>query len=260
MLLAGRIIFAIAMMGFGIVCLVFVDFVRQLQPVSEFVPASTPGYGLLAVLTGLLLVAAGVAILTNIKMYQAAIVLAMLFASWILFLQIPSAFANPNLLRSPWWIRTFETVALAGATLILAGRSGQPVHEGWIRIGQVLFGLSLPVFAVLHFVYASNVASLVPAFYPWPLFLAYFTGAAKLAAGLAIAIGVVPRLSAIMVALLYGMYAVTLHIPLQFVDHPAGQPNSVTSMFVAIAFCGAALIVAGSLPRAARSPAAVTRT
>lgn len=258
-LVAGRIIFAIAMVGFGIVCLVFVEFVRQLQPVREFVSASTPGYGLLAVLTGLLLIAAGGAILANVKTHQAAIVLTMLFASWIVFLQIPSAFANPSLLRSPWWIRTFETVVLAGTTLILAGRSGQPVRAGWVRVGQMLFGLSLPVFAVLHFVYAANVASLVPAFYPWPLFLAYFTGVAKLAAGLAIAIGVVPRPAAIMVSLLYGMYALTLHIPLQFVGHPAGQPNNVTSMFVAIAFCGAALIVADSLARRGRPPAGGTQ-
>jgi uncharacterized membrane protein YphA (DoxX/SURF4 family) len=247
MLRSGRIVFAVAMAGFGVVSLVYVDFVRQLQPVSEFVPASTPGYGPLAVATGLALIAAGLAILADVRTWHAAVFLAGFFALWILFLQVPSAFANPTLLRSPWWVRTFETVVLAGAALILAGLAGRSVRERWVVVGRRLFGVSLPVFGVLHFIYAENVASLVPAFYPWPLFLAYFTGAAKAAAGLAITAGLVPRLAASLVAVQYGIYALTLHIPRQFMDQPAGyQPNGVTSMFVAIAFCGAALIVAGS--------------
>ncbi|MPY88366.1 MAG: DoxX family membrane protein [Luteitalea sp.] len=255
MLLSGRMVFATAMAGFGIVSLVFVDFVKQLQPVGELVPASTPGYGLLAILTGVVLIAAGLAIMANVKTYQAAIVLTVLFAVWIVFLQVPSAFLNPSLLRSPWWVRTFETVVLAGTALILAGLTSQPTRKRWVRIGRLLFGVSLPVFGVLHFIYAENVASLVPSVYPWPLFLAYFTGAAKLAAGAAIAVGVLPRLAAIMVAILYGAYALTLHIPHQFMDQPVGyQPRGVTSMFVAIAFCGAALIVAGSLARQDQPP------
>lgn len=255
MLLSGRLVFATAMTGFGIVSLVYVDFVRQLQPVGELVPASTPGYGLLAIVTGVVLIAAGLALMVNVKAYQAASVLTVFFALWIVFLQVPSAFLNPSLLRSPWWVRTFETVVLAGAALILAGLASQPIRERWVRIGQILIGISLPVFGVLHFIYAENVASLVPAFYPWPLFLAYFTGAAKLAAGAAIAVGVLPRLAAIMVAIQYGVYALTLHIPRQFMDQPASyQPNGVTSMFVAIAFCGAALIVAGSVERRRQRP------
>jgi hypothetical protein len=30
-------------------------------------------------------------------------------------------FTNPVLLRSPWWIRTLECLALAGGAVILAG-------------------------------------------------------------------------------------------------------------------------------------------
>jgi len=247
MLVSGRLVFAAAMAGFGIVSVVFVDFVRQLQPVSLFVHASTPGYAPLAILTGVILVAAGIAIGANQRTFQAAAVLAAFFASWVVFLQIPSAFAFPALLRSPWWIRTFETVVLAGAALILAGQARRPERDGWIRTGRLLVGVSLPVFGVLHLIYPESVAALVPAFYPWPMFLAYFTGAAKIAAGIAIAANVLARLAATLIAVQYALYALTLHIPRQFIEQPAGhQPNGITSMFIAIAFCGVGLIVAGS--------------
>jgi hypothetical protein len=48
---------------------------------------------------------------------------------------------------------------------------------------------------------------------------------------------------------MYGTYAVTLHIPLQFTEQPVGYRAGLTSMFVAIGFCGAGLIVAGSLAK-----------
>ncbi|MGH8187896.1 MAG: hypothetical protein ACREUC_15160, partial [Steroidobacteraceae bacterium] len=143
-LLSGRILFGLAMLGFGIVCLIYIDFVNALQPV----PASLPGYKALAALTGVVLLAAGVAIITNIKTRVAGLTVAALFAVWIVLLHIPSPFMNPGLLRSPFWIRTFETLALASAALILAALASNPVQEQWVRIGRIAFGISPPVVGV----------------------------------------------------------------------------------------------------------------
>lgn len=125
----------------------------------------------LAITTGVFLIAAGVAIAARIRDYEVALAVTVLFVSWIVFLRVPSAFVNPALLRSPWWA----------------------------RIGCILFGISLPIFGVLHCVHAWNVASLVPSWYPFPLFWAYLTGTGKIAAGVAIAAGVRPRLAATIV-------------------------------------------------------------
>src|SRR5690606_34479848 len=116
------------------------------------VPTSVPGYTPLALASGFLLVVAGAAILANAKAGLAASSLAVLLASWIVLLHIPSAFTDPALLRSPWWIRTFETLALAGACLVVAGGAGRPVRRQRVRAGRIAFGISLPVFGVLHFV------------------------------------------------------------------------------------------------------------
>jgi uncharacterized membrane protein YphA (DoxX/SURF4 family) len=250
-LLPGRIVYASAIIAFGVISLVTVDFLNSLQPV----PASTPGYGLLAVGSGIILLAAGLAILSDRKTYSASIALTAMFALWIVALHVPSAFIDPALLRSPWWIRTFETLGLGGAALLLAGRAADPVPGSrLIRAGRVAFGISLPVFGILHFIYPESVAALValsPFQYPWPLFWAYLTGAGHLAAGIAIASGRLARGAAILAGFMYGSWALTLHLP-RIIDHPesySGDRRELTSLFVCVAFWGAAWIVAGSLRR-----------
>jgi uncharacterized membrane protein YphA (DoxX/SURF4 family) len=263
MLSTGRVVYATAITGFGVLCLAYVDFVDALQPV----PASLPGYGFLAVLTGVLLLGAGLAVMADVRTDAVALALVGMFALWIVLLHVPSAFTDPSLLRSPWWVRTFETSSLAGAALVLAGLASDPVRNSWVRAGRITFGVSLPVFGILHFIYADNVASLVPPWYPWPLFWAYLTGLGHFAAGVAIAAGVLPRLAATLAGVMYGSWVLTLHIPrvwcrafgpCAFMGEAASSQsprNGLTSLFVAIGMCGAAWIVAGSLARKGpRSP------
>jgi uncharacterized membrane protein YphA (DoxX/SURF4 family) len=199
---------------------------------------------------------ASTAVLTGVRTQILMLCLAAFLAAWIVVLHIPSAFLEPQLLRSPWWIRTFETLALMGGAFALAGLTARPARDQWVRLGGIFYGVSLPVFGVLHFVYADNVASLVPALYPWPLFWAYLTGACNVAGGAAIALGIVPRLAAILAGSMYATYALTLHVPLAISTHLPQvlsgdaamlQPAraGLTSLCVAIGMWGAAWIVAG---------------
>lgn len=253
LLAPGRIAFGVAIAGFGTLCVGYTDFVSALQPV----PAAMPGYQPLAILTGVVLLVAGVAIIVGGGTRLASRVLIVLFVSWIALLHVPSAFLQPSLLRSPWWIRTFESLALAGGAMILAGRASTPALPTWIRNGRIAFGVALPVFGVLHLVYPASVASLVPPWYGWPMFWAYFTGFAHFAAGIAIVTRVLPRLAAALAGLMYGLWALTLHVPrswcrafgsCEFLPEVAGLQGSrtgLTSLLVAIGMCGAAWIVAG---------------
>jgi uncharacterized membrane protein YphA (DoxX/SURF4 family) len=248
------------MLGFGTLCLAYVDSVHQLQPIVEFVPAPNGATRALAIFTGVLLVGSGVALATGRKAHWFATALVVYFAAWIAFLHIPSAFLNPRLLRSPFWVRTFETLALSGGALVLAGLTSTPARERWIQTGRLLFGVSLPVFGALHFVYAENVASLVPAWYPWPLFWAYLTASGNVAAGAAIVTGRFARAAALLAGFMYGVYVLTLHIPRVVTIHraqlAAGDPaalqlarGGMTSLCVAIGMSATAWIVAGSLMR-----------
>lgn len=251
---AGRVLFGLAVVGLGLVGLAYADFVNSLQPV----PAGMPGYRALAILNGLVLLAIGLAITTDRHARGAAIGIALFLGSWIALLHVPSAFADPSLLRSPWWIRTFESLALIGGAITLAGSRTRPPRDRWIARGRVAFGLSLPVFGVLHLVYPESVAALVPPWYPWPLFWAWFTGFAQIGAGLAIAVGIWARPAAILAGAMYGGWFLTLHAPriwcrlwgpCDFLDAPVGfeaARGGLTSLCVALGMCGAAWLVAGA--------------
>ena len=251
--MAGRIAFALAIIGFGTLCVAYGDFVSALQPV----PASMPAYRPLAIVTGALLFGAGLAILVDRGTGRAARLLILLFISWIVLLHVPSAFFDPSLLRSPWWIRTFETLAFTGGAVILAASASRPIPAKWLRAGRVAYGAALPVFGTLHLIYPASVAGLIPPWYPLPLFWAYFTGIAQITGGIAIAANVLPRLAPSLAGVMYGSWALTLHIPrswcrafgpCEFMPEVVGLQGSrpgLTSLFVAVGMCGAAWIVAG---------------
>jgi uncharacterized membrane protein YphA (DoxX/SURF4 family) len=205
----GRVLFAVAITGFGVLCLGYVDFVSALQTVPAWMPAYEP----LAIATGVILLVSGLAIMADVRTGLAARVLIAFLVSWIVLLDIPGAIADPVQFRSPFWIRTFETVALAGAAVILAERARVSPRAGRIRAGAMAYGIALPVFGALHLIYPQSVAALIPPWYPAPMFLAYFTGAAMVAGGLAIVSGIFPRLAATLAGVMYGSWALTLHIP-----------------------------------------------
>jgi uncharacterized membrane protein YphA (DoxX/SURF4 family) len=204
-----RVLFAVAITGFGVLCLGYVDFVSALQTVPAWMPAYEP----LAIATGVILLVSGLAIMADVRTGLAARVLIAFLVSWIVLLEIPGAIADPVQFRSPFWIRTFETVALAGAAVILAERARVSPRAGRIRAGAMAYGIALPVFGALHLIYPQSVAALIPPWYPAPMFLAYFTGAAMVAGGLAIVSGIFPRLAATLAGVMYGSWALTLHIP-----------------------------------------------
>ncbi|HSJ13945.1 MAG TPA: hypothetical protein VK939_05995 [Longimicrobiales bacterium] len=251
--MAGRMTFALAITGFGMLCVAYGDFVSSLQPV----PASMPAYRALAIATGLLLLGAGLVILVDRGTGPAARLLIIVFISWIVLLHVPSAFLQPRLLRSPWWIRTFETLAFTGAAVILAARASRPVPARWLRAGRIAYGAALPVFGTLHLIYPASTAGLIPPWYPLPMFWAYFTGIAQIAGGIAIAANVFPRLAPALAGVMYGSWALTLHVPrtwcqafvpCEFMPEVVGLQGSrpgLTSLFVAVGMCGAAWIVAG---------------
>ena len=253
-LLGGRIIYGGAVLAFGVLCLAYLDFVNSLQPVPEWLP----GYEILAVATGLVFALGGAALLAGYRMYPAGLAVAGLFASWIVLLHVPWAFAEPAQLRSPFWIRVFESLSLAGAAFILAGMAGD--RPRWVRLGHQAFGISLPVFGILHFVYPESVAALIavsPVAWPWPLAWAWLTGAGLLAAGVAVLTGYWARPAAILAGAMYASWVFTLHLPRIVGDLAPGSPDfpvgyqgnrpELTSLSVCIAFWGAAWLVAGSL-------------
>ncbi|HEV2423588.1 MAG TPA: hypothetical protein VGZ29_02045 [Terriglobia bacterium] len=146
----------------------------------------------------------------------------------------------------------FETLSVAAIAFVLAPMAASPRSAAAPRdrfpglgatVGRYLFAVSLVVFAFFHFMLIPLVASLIPAWIPGRVFLAYFTGAGFIAAALAIATGKLARLAGILLGAMFLIFVVTLHVPR--VAHAIGSADEWTSLLVAVAMAGGGFIVAG---------------
>lgn len=246
----GRVLFALGLAGLGAQNVLLGGFLNELQPVPDWLP----GHLAWAELTGLFLIVAGAGLIAGRRVRLVATVIGLVLSAWVLLLHAPKVVLDPR--NGGAWTSGFEIFALAGAAAILAA-SAPPERlfgERWNRTiaalatpGRVCFAISLPVFGVLHFIYYRYVASVIPGWIPAPVFWAYFTGVAHAAAGLGIVTGVLARLAATLLGLMFGTWVLILHVPRVIAD--PGNRREWTSLFVATALCGGAWLVASSLAK-----------
>jgi uncharacterized membrane protein len=116
----------------------------------------------------------------------------------------------------------------AGASILLA-RSAPPaggpaapptgglaaylLGDSGVTLARRIFALGIPLVGIAHFVNAQEATVYVPAWLPLRIDWVYLTGAAHIAAGLAILFGVVPRLAAILEAAQITAFVILSHIP-----------------------------------------------
>jgi uncharacterized membrane protein YphA (DoxX/SURF4 family) len=228
---SGQLVLAIAIAAFGIQNLIFTH--------------------LLAYLTGIALLAAGISIAVNKKAQLTAILLGILFLLLVLFTQISNVAASALDLG----VRTvaFETLAMAGSALTLAGtvrpngdrsRGSGNFLDGLIASGPYLFAVSSVVFGIDHFLILGFIASLVPAWIPAPMFWAYFTGGALVVTGISIAIRWMDRWAAFMLGVMFLLWFLLLHAPRVMSAPRSHDPNEWSSAFIALAMCGGSWICA----------------
>lgn len=228
--------YAISAIGLGIVTLIGRDFLFQWQPVPNWLPAREP----LAHLSGALLIGGGiVAGLRNCGTER--LILPAFYLLWAVLLHPIFIAAAPSV---GTLLGLAEILALAAGGSMLTNAS----DPKWLKpTARIAFGLSALVFGLSHFVYPDFTAKFVPGWIPAPLFWAYATGAAHIAAGLAILSGIRARLAATLLAAMCGSFVVLLHAP-----RVAAAPETRiewTMIFVALSITGAALLIRRALPR-----------
>jgi len=111
----GRILFAFAMIVFGVQHFMYTRFVATL------VPAWIPQHRLWVLFTGFALIAAGISIATTIADKYAAYGLFVLFFGWLVLLHAPRIFHALH--SGDEWSSGFVALALSGASLLLAASS-----------------------------------------------------------------------------------------------------------------------------------------
>jgi uncharacterized membrane protein len=199
----GHAVFAVTLIALGVLELVKRDFTVIWAPV----PAGMPARGALIYLCAVVSIACGAALLCRRTAAAAARVLLAYLLLWLL------AFRLPGLLHSlavdVYWAMCSMLVMVSAAWVLWVwlGRGTAP------RVAQALFGLAMIGFGIAHFQFIQNTASLVPAWLPAHVMWAYLTGAAFVAAGLAMVAGRYGRLAASLAAWQMGLFLLLVWIP-----------------------------------------------
>jgi len=113
--------------------------------------------------------------------------------------------------------------------------------------GRRLLALAFAVFGViylLHVLFHAFLNKMVPAWYPMNAIWPYVTAAGFAAGAISYIAGVQVRLASILLAVMFVLFAVTLHAP-DILAHLASG-GRWTGMFVALGFASGALMFAGS--------------
>jgi uncharacterized membrane protein len=247
-LAVGRRVYGLGAILLGAVALAFGAISDDWLPVS----AHLPGYRALVYAAAGVLILAGLAINLPRTAAIAALVLAALFAAGMAVFELP----HTVLKVADWggWQAVAESTAMAlGAVLAWTQTPGVGQARGATvrRIARWWLGACLLVFGTSHFVYAKFTASLVPAWLPpSQLFWTYLTGAAQIAAGLAMLSGVQARLAALLLTAMYVIFSLLVHIP-SVIAAPASLDNW-TENGVNLLLIGAAWTLADSLARPTR--------
>jgi uncharacterized membrane protein YphA (DoxX/SURF4 family) len=231
----NAVLYAVGAILLGAVGIWFHDFAMQWQPV----PKGLPAYGMLAYVSGLVLIAGGVAILSRKGEHLGALLLAAFFGLWVVALHLPNAIAGWKHIGA-WNAPAEFTFATMGGVALFANGAGA-MKGVLLKVARILAGLSCIVFGLAHFNYIDFTASMVPAWIPPnQTFWAWVTGAGHLAAGLALVSGVQARLAATLEAAMMACFVVLLHIPLVI-----ATPNHINWIMLAVAstFTGAAWLV-----------------
>lgn len=244
---AGQVVFALTMIGVGILGLAQRDFVQLWQPV----PKGFPAREVLLYLCAAIPIVCGVGVLVRRSAASASRVLFFWLLLWMLMFKLRFIFLAP-LTEGSYQSNGENAVVVAGAWVLYVWLASEWDRrhlrffsgEAGLRAAHVLYGLAMIAFGLSHFFYLDLTAPLIPAWLPWHAALAYSTGITYLAAGVAMISGILARPAAILSALQMGLFTALVWLPLALAGTiTASQRGEFTVSWVLTA---AAWVVADS--------------
>ncbi len=253
-------LFAIAAASLAILSLAYGDF----APAGQSLPPWLPWRGTWTYGSALLVLAASAGFCFSRTASWSALTIGAYQAVWGL-ISVPRMLAKP-LAIGAWYPLCEALTALAGTWILYVTLRWSPKSAGppiaaqrAVRAAQVIFGLSCAFYGASHFAYADYTASMVPTWLPDRLGLAYFTGLAQIAAGIAIIIGVLSCPAATLEAVMMSLFGLLVWMP-SFFAQPRPEwatppQNQWSELVVNLVLAASAWTVATSLrgrSRAAR--------
>ncbi|HEY3860208.1 MAG TPA: DoxX family membrane protein [Gammaproteobacteria bacterium] len=212
----GHAVFAVTMIAIGFIGL----FKSEYAAIWDGIPKALPGREVLPYLCAVVGLACGLGLLWPRTATVAARVLLAYLLLWMLI------FKGRYIVLAPTQEGSYQSagenaVIVAGAWVLYAWladdwdkrRLGFATGDKGVRIARVFYGLALIAFGLSHFFYLQFTAPLIPSWLLWPVFWAYFTGTAYLAAGVAVLTGVLARLAATLAAVQMASFLFLVWLP-----------------------------------------------
>ena len=196
----------------------------------------SPAHARIAIVTGILLVVAGIGLLSRFRVAASFLALVVLLL-WDLIYNVPGVVTAPRT-EDSWLELGMATMVVVGAWLV-AG-------TGRTRAARTIFGLALIPVGLSHFFFWKITLGLVPAWMPAPQVWVALVGVAHLAAGLGVLFGIVPRLAAMLEAGQLMVFAFLVWLP-RVIATPSNQFNW-TEMLGTLLIGAAAWVMADALP------------
>jgi uncharacterized membrane protein YphA (DoxX/SURF4 family) len=255
----GRLFYGIGVVALGIHQLIIKKFRSEI--LSPF-PAWAHNNSFFPILTGIALLFAGIIIsgLFKIKfidtkkvcLYLGFCFLAALITSHLPYIIMLSTDKAPNF---QVWIDAIEELTYSGGAFVMAGsftennsargeKNFTSLLEKLIPCGRVFYSLLMILFGLSHFIFANFIAAMVPKWLPAPMFWTYFFGVALIISGISIIFKIVIKPIALLLAFMLLLFFLFFHIPDAIANPSAGGGNEIVRAFVALLFCGIALVIA----------------
>ena len=249
---AGRVLFALSLIGMAIQQLFYPEFRAIFVPET---PTWLPLPKLWVYLFSFYLIGSCIIIIQG-KNRNVALVLGGVLIVLFLIGHVPYRFSSlPNNLGM--WTVAIKCLAFAGGAFVSAGSMPLAQHNSkssitfflqkLIPLGPVLFSLMLIAFGTDHFLYTTGVSRMVPAWIPGAMFWTYFAAVALIGSGTAILLRIKPQLIATLAGIMILTWVFILHLPSAINTPQMGNSNALTATFHALGFSGIAFMIAGVL-------------
>jgi len=249
----GHALFGIAVAGLAILSLVYGNF----APILEPFPPSLPWQEVWAYGSAAILLAASAGLFFARTALVSTIIIGLYASVWVVA-RARAVLFKPLIIGT--WYGFGEALGpLIGAWILYAVLRRQydapavtvMTGDRALHVARVLFGAACVVYGAAHFGYATFTATMVPAWFPGRMMLAYLTGVGHAAAGVGLLLGILPRLAATLEAIMMSLFGVLVWLP-SFFAQPAPEWASSRQIqwsetFLTFLLAASAWIVAASL-------------
>lgn len=240
----GIYFYAAAMAAFGVIQLIIRNFL-----LSEFqVPAGVPFRGVLVILSSVVFLGAAAAIFLRFRRQLALVVVGLMYGLVFAGVHLPALIMN--VYNGNDWAVMFEGLMIGSGAFIIAAQvpADSGLGPGWLRfiqvaatVGHYLFASALFLFAIQHIIYFDYIVTLIPAWMPVKVGLAYLVIAAYILAGMSFVLGRGVGVAAFWLGIMFGLWVIVLHAPRAIGKW--GVETEWASLFVALAVSGVSFYI-----------------